>query len=261
MRFMRCIYIRGLTATAMTKNYSIRECFDDSTSRALVARNRLILSIFSLSLILCLGLTACFATLHGLEIINPEPSLALAVVFAILSVACIFGLIFAGINFTKLLDTISDRAEQIQQEAAYRSDAYRSKLVSKAEGAVHSIMPEGFYFSDISSPFLQRRIDGVDYSSNYQVALIYLTEDSLHYVSSVFSLVDNERRSMNGVVPFRKITAFEIIKANNIDLFRPQLKLAFGERCMLFTIDSAAHRINVETMREVIFAHKDSPTE
>ena len=71
-----------------------------------------------------------------------------------------------------------------------------------------------------------------------------------------FGLKDNQEHTMCGSIPYGRITTIEIIKPNGIDLFCPQLKIAFANRCLLFAIDASDNRVKVDNLRHLILAEE-----
>ena len=250
--------LRGDPLCYMKKKLSLQECFDSTSTVHRLNRAKVGLGSTIAGFIVFLALAITLFSLFGYQKLSaPTAGLVFAVVSAVMAVLSMGGIIFCFATFTNVLDHASLCAGLIQDEAAKKARVYHDQIFRDNDIKEPYIVAQGYYFNDIDHPFLQRKIDNTDYSSNYQVSVIYVENECLCYASKSFGLMDNQEHTMCGSIPFGRITTVEIIKPNGIDLFCSQLKIAFANRCLLFAIEASDNRVKVENLREIIFAEQE----
>lgn len=247
-----------MTAVDMRDILSLQDCFDAEPSRKKLAKVRTLVWAFVIGFCLFLAAGVTMLYLYGVcpSCRGSIALLACGIISCVLTAGLFVAAIVTGVKLTDVMDGDSGCKERILHEASVRAEAYRVMLSGEVSSPEQLIVAEGFYFNDIDTPCLQRTIDGMPLCSNYQVSQIYVNEGCLYYATQLFSLLNDEKHTMRGCVPFDKITAIELIKANGIDLFCPQLKIAFGDRCMLFAVDPCEARIKVDNLHDFIFAQQ-----
>ena len=241
----------------MKKGISLKECFDASSTAKRLARARCGLGATIGGLIAFLALAITLYCLYAYDKL-PHPTVGL--VFGVIATALAFlslaGVIVCAVISANVLDHASQCASIIEAEAAKKAETYREQIFRDNDIKEPYIVAEGYYFNDIDQSFLQRRIDSTDYSSNYQVSVVYTENKCLCYAAKAFGLMDNQEHTMCGSIPYGRITTIEIIKPNGIDLFCSQLKIAFANRCLLFPIDASDNRVKVENLRNLVLAEE-----
>ncbi len=248
----------GLTAVVMKKELSLQDCFDAEPSRIRLNKVRTLVWAFIIGFCLFVAAGVTMLYFYGIDPAR-KGSIALlvfGVISCVLTVGLFVGAIVTAVKMTDVMDGDSVCKERILQEAAMRTKEYRAMLSDEVSEPEQLIEVDGFYFNDIDTPCLQRTIDGTPLCSNYQVSQIYVNGGCLYYATQLFSLIGEEKHTMRGCVPFDKITAIELIKANGIDLFCPQLKIAFGDRCMLFAVDPCEARIKIDDLHDFILGQQ-----
>lgn len=220
----------------MSRNLSIVECFDAAAAKQYLKRSRIEFIIWIVSFAV---LTAIAASLFAVYAVKAAESstvfLALALVFLAVDLGGLAGSIVSIYRYIVAQRTVKDSATYIRDVACMRGEAALSQLGCDIKDVIFTA--GGFYFGDIDTPFVMRRINDNCFSSNYQASVVYVDGNSICYKSALFSLIGQEERILNGTIPFDKVTSISIIKANGIDLFCSQLKVVFGSKCMLFALD------------------------
>lgn len=235
---------------------SLLYCFDTQGYKVTLRRASLLLAIGFIALGLGLAGTITFFALFGVGILSSAVGISCGASFAILFVASIIGCIVLSAKYLDVKDQASIAGATIAEAAASAVTPTAESFSAMRKACELSVFCHGFYFADISTAFLQRKIDGVEYSSNYQVSLLQFTEDSLEYVTTMTSLIGAEKNTRSGKVALSEITAFELLKPNGIDLFRPHLKLVFGNICVLFVADCGLGENDIETACRLIASAK-----
>ena len=241
----------------MKKGISLAECFDATSTAKRLARARCGLGSTISGLIVFLGLAIALYCLYAYDhLSHPTVGLVFGVIATLVAILSLAGVIFCSIVYTNVLDHASQCASIIEAEASKKARSYREQIFRDNDIKEPYIIAEGYYFNDIDRAFVQRQIDNVDYSTNYQVSVIYTENKCLCYAAKAFGLTDNQEHTMCGSIPYGRITTIEIIKPNGIDLFCPQLKIAFANRCLLFPIDASDNRVKVENLRNLVLAEE-----
>ena len=241
----------------MKKGISLTECFDaTSTSRRSTRAKWGLGSTIAGSVVFAAIAITLYCLYAYQRLSSPQAGLAFAVIMTAAFVTALIGIVICSIIYTNVLDHASKCADIIAKEAAKKARVYKEHIFCDNDIKEPYIIAQGYYFNDIDRAFVQRRIDDVDYSSNYQVSVIYTDNQCLCYAAKSFGLLDNQEHTMCGSIPFGRITTIEIIKPNGIDLFCSQLKIAFANRCLLFAIDASDNRVKVDNLRHLILAEE-----
>jgi len=212
------------------------ECFDAVAAKAYLKRSRV---EFIIWLVAFATFTATAVSLFAIYGSNPSADrtlfLWLALSFIAVDMGGLAGSVFSILRYVKAERAIIDSGAYIREVSSRRAEVVALQLQMDADNVVFEA--QGYYFSDIDTPFQMRAIGENIYSSNYQVSVITKDSNHLNYKSVVFSLLGQEERVFHGSIPLDRISSIGVIKANGIDLFCSQLKIVFGSQCMLFALD------------------------
>ena len=241
-------------AKVMSRNLSIVECFDAAAAKAYLKRSRIEYIIWVVSFAVFTAIAISLFTVYGVKTSADSRVvfLGLAIAFAVVDVGGLIGSVMSCLRYAQAKRTVIDSGEYIKEVASLRAAAAYDELSKDVKEEV--FQSEGFYFSDIDTPYQMRRINDNCFSSNYQISLVAVEGNYLIYKSAVFSLIGQEERVLHGSIPLDKVASIGIIKANNIDLFCSQLKVVFGSQCMLFALDGQVDYLDALTeLQERVF--------